>query len=91
MLATTLKIAPFIYDSLFPLGSCQVFYNGIQSYCSDEKLSKMDIYSSFHSNWTSEELGIGHICGSNFTQEYSNYLRILGKPFYTPNSSSTSN
>lgn len=80
---STLKIAPFIYDSLFPLGSCQVFYDGVQSFCDEKwaKLSKMDIYSSFHSNWTSEELGIGHICGSNYTQEYSDYLRILGKPF----------
>jgi ABC-type phosphate/phosphonate transport system substrate-binding protein len=75
--------SPLIYDSLIGSSANKQFYQWIQEKEPELFSSQIDSYESFHTNWTSPKLGLGHICGSSFTQEYSEYVTVLGVPIFS--------
>jgi hypothetical protein len=80
-LVPPLKASGGLYSSLHDPKVTNDFFSYISK--QSDLQFKVDAFSSFHSIWTSSDLGISQTCGSNLTQEYESYLTILGAPLYT--------
>jgi ABC-type phosphate/phosphonate transport system substrate-binding protein len=80
-----LIFSPLVYNTLILEDANSVFYRYIQQLNPDLFSSQIESFESFHSCWVSPQLGLGQITGSQLTQEYSDFLTVLGIPVCAAN------
>ncbi len=77
----SLKAGGSLYDSVLPQGTFDGFYEIVRQFY-PVLPTTIDHYSSSHTICTSPDLALAQTCGSNLTQEYHQYLSVLGTPIY---------
>jgi hypothetical protein len=80
-----LIFSPLVYNALILEDANSVFYRYIQQLNPELFSSQIESFESFHSCWVSPQLGLGQITGSQLTQEYSDFLTVLGIPVCAAN------